>query len=65
MVFSEKDTKETVGEVRMFKMVIAKILPRLGLKKTLIKTGDIAVQISRSATDDKVWKEARKILEKL
>ena len=49
----------------MFKMLLAKAVKKHGLKGILIKVGDIAVKITKSKKDDKVWAEVKKVLDKL
>jgi len=44
---------------------IAKQVQKHGLKGILIKVGDLAVKATKSKKDDKVWAEAKKVLNKL
>ena len=44
---------------------IAKQVQKHGLKGILIKVGNLAVKATKSKKDDKVWAEAKKVLNKL
>ena len=44
---------------------IAKQVQKHGLKGIIIKVGDLAVKATKSKKDDKVWAEAKKVLNKL
>jgi|TARA_R110000823_G_C15818665_1_gene489023 hypothetical protein len=44
---------------------IAKQVKKHGLKGIIIKVGDLAVKATKSKKDDKVWAEAKKVLNKL
>ena len=65
MDYVQEDNKKGIGEIRMLKSVIARVLPRLGFKAMILQVGELAVQISRNETDDKVWDKAKKFIEKL
>ena len=49
----------------MLKILLKKYIKKHGLKKILIKVGDIAVKITKSKNDDKVWAEVKKVINKL
>ena len=49
----------------MFKMIIAKAVPKHGLVPLLIKVGDIAVKVTKTKKDDKAWAKVKKVLESL
>tara|TARA_R100001086_G_scaffold31580_1_gene14307 strand:+ start:26 stop:175 length:150 start_codon:yes stop_codon:yes gene_type:complete len=49
----------------MLKILLAKAVKKHGLKAILIKVGDIAVKITKSKKDDKVWAEVKKVINKL
>ena len=49
----------------MFKILLAKAIKKHGLKGILIKVGDLAVKVTKSKKDDKVWEEVKKVLNKL
>ena len=46
----------------MLKIIIAKFVKKHGLKAILIKVGDIAVKITKSQEDDKLWAKVKKLL---
>ena len=49
----------------MLKIVISKLIKKLGLKGLLLKIGDVAVSITKSKKDDEAWAKAKKFLEEL
>ena len=49
----------------MLKILLKKYIKKHGLKKILIKVGDIAVKVTKSKKDDKAWAEAKKVIESL
>ena len=49
----------------MLKIVIGKLVKKHGLKNLLIKIGDLAVKITKSKKDDKVWAKIRKVIKSL
>ena len=49
----------------MLKILLAKAIKKHGLKKILLKVGDIAVKVTKSKKDDKVWAEVKKVINKL
>jgi len=49
----------------MLKALLAKAIKKHGLKGILIKVGDLAVKVTKSKKDDKVWEEVKKVLNKL
>ena len=49
----------------MLKMVIGKLVKKHGLKKLLLKIGDLAVSITKSKKDDVAWAKAKTFLEGL
>ena len=49
----------------MLKLLLAKAIKKHGLKKILIKVGDIAVKVTKSKKDDKVWAEIKKVINSL
>jgi len=53
------------GQIRMLKMIIMKVAKTIGLKQLLLKVGDMAVQGTRSETDDKVWEKAKEFIKQL
>ena len=46
-------------------MLIKNYLKKNGFKGLLLKVGDLAVGITRNTTDDKVWKELKKVIKEL
>ena len=49
----------------MLKLLLKKYIKKHGLKKILIKVGDIAVKITKSKKDDKAWAKVKKVIESL
>jgi len=49
----------------MLKIVIRRLVKKHGLKKLLLKIGDLAVKITKSKKDDVAWAKAKKFLEQL
>jgi hypothetical protein len=49
----------------MLKILLKKYIKKHGLKKILIKVGDIAVKITKSKNDDKAWAEVKKVINSL
>ena len=49
----------------MLKILLAKAVKKHGLKKILIKVGDIAVKVTKSKKDDKAWAKVKKVIESL
>ena len=49
----------------MLKILLAKAIKKHGLKKILIKVGDIAVKVTKSKKDDKAWAKVKKVIESL
>ena len=49
----------------MFKVLLAKAIKKHGLKAILIKVGDIAVKVTKTKKDDKVWAEIKKVINSL
>ena len=49
----------------MFKLLLKKYIKKHGLKKILIKVGDIAVKVTKSKKDDKVWAKVKNIIKSL
>ena len=49
----------------MLKILLKKYIKKHGLKKILLKVGDIAVKITKSKKDDKAWAEVKKVINKL
>ena len=49
----------------MLKVLLKKYIKKHGLKKILIKVGDIAVKITKSKDDDKVWAKVKKVINSL
>ena len=49
----------------MLKILLKKYIKKHGLKKILIKVGDIAVKVTKSKKDDKAWAEIKKVINKL
>ena len=49
----------------MLKIIIARLVKKHGLKKLLLKIGDLAVKITKSKKDDVVWAKVKKLLEEL
>ena len=49
----------------MLKLLLKKYIKKHGLRAILIKVGDIAVKITKSKNDDKVWVKIRKLIESL
>ena len=47
----------------MLKILLAKAVKKHGLKAILIKAGDIAVKVTKTKKDDKVWAEVKVLLE--
>jgi len=46
----------------MFKILLRKYVKKHGLKKILIKVGDIAVKATKTKDDDKLWKKIKQLL---
>ena len=49
----------------MFKILLKKYVKKYGLKKILIKVGDIAVKVTKTKDDDKLWAKVKKMLQGL
>ena len=49
----------------MFKMIIAKAVAKHGLIPLLIKVGDIAVSVTKTKKDDKIWAKVKKVVNSL
>ena len=49
----------------MLKILLKKYIKKHGLKKILLKVGDIAVKVTKTKKDDKVWAEVKKVIESL
>ena len=49
----------------MLKLLIGRLVAKHGLKGLLIKIGDLAVKITKSKKDDKIWAEVKKTLNSL
>jgi hypothetical protein len=49
----------------MFKLLLAKAIKKHGLKGILLKVGDIAVKVTKSKEDDKVWAKIKKVVNSL
>jgi hypothetical protein len=49
----------------MLKILLAKAIKKHGLKGILIKVGDIAVKVTKSKEDDKVWAKVKKMVNSL
>ena len=49
----------------MLKMLIGKFVKKHGLKAILLKVGDIAVKVTKSKEDDKVWTKVKKVVNSL
>ena len=49
----------------MLKILLAKAVKKHGLKAILIKVGDIAVKVTKTKKDDKVWAEIKKVINNL
>ena len=49
----------------MLKILLAKAVKKHGLKAILIKAGDIAVKVTKTKKDDKVWAEVKKVINSL
>ena len=48
----------------MLKILLKKYIKKHGLKKILIKVGDIAVKITKTKEDDKLWEQVKRVLMK-
>jgi len=46
----------------MLKVLLKQYVKKHGLKKILIKVGDIAVKATKTKDDDKLWKKIKKLL---
>ena len=46
----------------MLKILIAKAVAKHGLIPILLKVGDIAVKITKTKKDDKVWAKIKKVI---
>ena len=46
----------------MLKILLKKYVKKHGLKKILLKVGDIAVKATKTKDDDKLWKKIQKVL---
>ena len=49
----------------MLKVLLKKYIKKHGLKKILIKVGDIAVKVTKSKKDDEAWAKVKKVLSDL
>ena len=49
----------------MLKLLLKKYIKKHGLKKILIKVGDIAVKITKSKNDDRAWAKVKKVINSL
>ena len=49
----------------MLKMIIKKLVKKHGLKRLLMKIGDLAVGITKSKKDDIAWAKVKKVLNEL
>jgi len=49
----------------MLKMIIKKLVKKHGMKGLLIIVGDNAVKFTKSKEDDKIWKQVKKVLNKV
>ena len=49
----------------MLKILLAKAIKKHGLKKILIKVGDIAVKVTKTKKDDVIWAKVKKVLSSL
>jgi len=49
----------------MLKILLAKAVKKHGLKAILIKVGDIAIKVTKTKKDDKVWAEIKKVINSL
>ena len=47
----------------MLKVLIAKFVAKHGLIPILLKVGDIAVKVTKTKKDDKVWAKIKKALD--
>ena len=48
----------------MIKILIKKFIKKHGMKNLLLKVGDMAVKMTKSKKDDKIWSEVKKVLKK-
>jgi calcineurin-like phosphoesterase family protein len=49
----------------VLKMIITKLVKKIGMQKLLFLIGDMAVKATKSKQDDKVWAKVRKVLDKV
>ena len=49
----------------MLKILLKKYVKKHGLKKILIKVGDIAVKVTKTKDDDKAWAKIKKVINSL
>ena len=49
----------------MFKMIIARAVAKHGLIPLLVKVGNIAVKVTKTKKDDKVWAKVKKLMNEL
>ena len=49
----------------MLKVLLAKAIKKHGLIAIVIKVGDIAVKVTKTKKDDKVWAKVKKVIESL
>ena len=49
----------------MLKILLKKYVKKHGLKKILIKVGDIAVKVTKTKDDDKAWEKIKKVINSL
>jgi hypothetical protein len=49
----------------MLKIIIGRFVKKHGLKAILLKVGDIAVKVTKSKEDDKVWTKVKKVVNSL
>ena len=49
----------------MLKILLKKYIKKHGLKKILIKVGDIAVKATKTKDDDRAWAKIKKVINSL
>lgn len=49
----------------MLTALLTKFIKKHGMKKILIKVGDIAVKVTKSKNDDEEWAKIKKLIDKI
>ena len=49
----------------MIKLILGRLIKKHGLLGVLVVVGDLAVKLTKSKKDDKVWAKVRKVIKSL